>query len=281
MNIQLPGYETKFKNEVYLKDSELAPGNSGGFKDVLLLRRYTFPSEEQIEKYLVKAINTLTSKRVRPERQSFVETAIEKFLLLETRQHLGIEKCRECLDTVKMLSPGLRVEDENQLPRYLEALYGVIPAPLLEYNLSASRITEGSRHEMFLHNPFLIKNNLGLKFTLSVELEDGVFPHHYKKKILFVGAANQHKLENLTEILKCNFDTAERVNALQDVSEQKLEMAVIRPLLFSSAELNSLSAKHLAETGKMVKSESIERKADPLFTFELFKKSAKSDNKLN
>ncbi len=153
MNIQLPGYETAFENEVYLRDSGPVSGNSASLKEVLLLRRYTHPSEEQVEKYFIKTVNNLASRRVRSDKSSFVETIIEKSLLPETRRHLGTEKCRECLSMIKALSLGLKVEDEKKLPRYLEALYGIVPVYLLEENLAAGCITDGKWYEMILNFP--------------------------------------------------------------------------------------------------------------------------------
>ena len=306
MNIQLPGYVTAFENEVYLRDSEIITGYPAEFKDILLLRRYTHPSEEQVEKYLVNAINNLDAQKVRALRPSSVEIAIEESLLPETRRHLGLEKCRECLDMIKKQSPAIELEGGNRPPQYLEALYGIIPASILEQNIAAGYVTEGKWYEMILHFPTFTECNLGLKYSLSIELENGDFPHYYKKKTQSAGIVNLHALENLVEILKRNFDMAERVNALRDVSEQILETAVIMPLYNYSEQLNSLSAKHLAEAGKVVKrkpvkkyemikreteerpktvkSETTERtppsigkKAQPLFAVNLFKKNVKPE----
>lgn len=260
MDIRLPGYETAFENEVYLKDSELIIGSPEKFKDVLLLSRYTLSTQEQAERCLVESIHNLTSRKAHPDKLSLVERVIEQSLLPETSRHLGVEKCQECLDVIRMLYPGLEAKDEEKLPQYLVALYGIISADFLENNLAAGVVTEAKWFEtVLLHAPVLIEPGLGLQFSLSVELENGAFPYYYKKKIISLGAASLHTLENLTEILKHNFDTAGRVNALRDTSQERLEMTVIAPLQEYSKELNELCAEHLAETGKAVKSRAVKR----------------------
>ena len=144
----------------------------------------------------------------------------------------------------------------------------------------------------------MVRNDI--EFSLLVELEDGAFPHYYKRKIQSMGVVDLHTLESMVDILKCNFHMPERVNALQDISHQKLETAAIAPLRSYSKELNDLSAKHLAEAGKtakpetaerfkagnkMVKSEttermppSIEKKARPLFALDHLKKMLNQKN---
>ena len=292
MDIQLPGYETACKNEVYLRDDGFITEDSMPLTEVLLLRRYTLPSEEQMEKYLVKTINNLAAQKARSVPvPSPVEMAIERLLLPETCRHLGIEKCPECLNRIKKLSPALNVEKGNKSPQYLEALYGVIPADLREDNLATGHATQGSEYEAILFLPDFIQHGIGFRFSLSVELEDGAFPRNYKKKTHSGGMANLHALENIVEILKHNFDTVGRIKALRDRSKQILGMMVIETLQNYSKELNCLSAEHTAETSKAaepeeipetIKPETAERTPQkertlPLFALELFKKN-KPDN---
>jgi len=247
MEIILPRYEAVLENTVYQRESITHPGED--WKDFLILNRYIQSTEEAMVERLMAAltfIDGLEPGKPTPVRISSLEASVAQSLKPPTIKHLVKGTCSDCFELIKRCSPALISQEGQEFPTYFQAIYGTIPEEALAIGVKTGENMDALWYEGALHHPLVVSQGAGIQLFAEIELEEGAFPVHYKEKLVIEsrGRTSLKTINDITAMLKRNFDTAERILMLTDYSPRWLEKSAIRPMAMIGNRLNLLSAKH-------------------------------------
>ena len=246
MEIILPRYEAVLENTVYQRESITHPGED--WKDFLILNRYIQSTEEAMVERLMTAliyIDELEPGKPTPVRINSLEASVVQNLKPPTIKHLRKGTCSECFDLIKRCSPALISRKGQEFPTYFQAMYGTIHEEALASGVKSGGNMDALWYEAALHHPLIVSQGGGIKVVAEVKLEEGNFPVNYSRRLVVESrGASLKTINELTIMLKRNFDTAERISMLTDYSLRWLEKSAIKPMVVLGDRLDYLSAKH-------------------------------------
>lgn len=234
MAVELAGYKSVLANSLYTKER-------GDAFEVMLFRRYRYPSEEQVARYVIaKAQRLLKNKNIkREETLDAVSELLENMPETILTQIAGREE--DAINGIKAYTPTIYSKTINPTLRCLNVKIGLMDANLLskkpdpknplewyEKEVTASYCESGHklgwrwRIELMFNNYSLIERKV-LNFLLS----EGV---SICRRFRMEGAIRSKDLSEVLDTIYNNFNTAKNIRQLADTSRCELESQALGAL---------------------------------------------------
>lgn len=234
MAIELVGYKSVLANSLYTKEA-------GDTFEVMLFRRYRYPSEEQVARFVVaNAQRLLKNRNVKNEEEFSIVSAVLGKMPEEIVRQIA-ERDSDAIDSIKTYAPTIYSTTPSPTLRCLSVKLGLIDASLLsrkpdtknplqwyEEEISASHEASGHKLgwkwqlELMLKNYYLQERDL-----IDLLIAEGV---HKCKRYTIEGLINAKEFLELLDILYNNFNKVENVKQLVNTSRSKLESQALEAL---------------------------------------------------
>jgi hypothetical protein len=234
MGIILPGYEPVFENEVYGRDFSfpLRNGETVPMRRLVLLTRFTEPSEDQVVDFLQKKVASLNRGGliVTPSGQqvSSTKSLLERVILAlppQVKQDI-VGKDERCIGFIRSNIPCPALKPGEQPSSFLTIKYGQLTQELIAAN--KDNIKSARWYHAAFSDSDLSERGLGGRWKIQVTLPNGLLPRRddaaqvledFKVSGMYSAKEGRGVLDALYEGLQ----SAEQISQLRDVSAEELE----------------------------------------------------------
>jgi len=274
MAIELPGYNQIIANAVYAKhittEGSSPEGNGQShkvlIKAVLLPRRFTEATEDQVVEYFLEKIrevggaaSLILPNGQRPaEGKTELEVAIMALPDPMRRQIVSEEK--DILGFVRLNTPAPAIKDGQSPNQYLFVKYGLIPESIISESERHGSMKDPRWYNTAFDDEKLRRQGLGQRWQMKVLLSNGNLPERadidvllkhgtHSSKTLDISRMNYDPKEvcEVTDAVYAGLSTPEQREELADVSEMVLEELTMQPAL---ALHNYLQEQRASQQGR-------------------------------
>ncbi len=234
--MKIKEYKKFLGNIIYTADIKaMDDGEERLFKGIILPKRYTQPSEEQIIEILIKTIKEV--EEFEHEKIIIPKGSLHEDLILVNERIREYFKRgdEELLHFIKQKMPVHSLKIGEQPDKFLEISYGILPIEIIK--AETKKIYNPVWYEKMLSNRYLknirglgerlnlkilYDNNLPNRKTLDVLIENKVI---ISKTFSIIG--NNCMVEELyktIDFLYKNFSSLKDIESLSDISNEKIEI---------------------------------------------------------
>ncbi len=261
MVITLSMYDTVFENAVYTQDFMLmVQENPLLTKRVIILRRYTEPTEDQVVAYLQKKVEALDGKGrlvlLDGSRLSEKGSALEAVLVaLPDNVRNDIRTGNEdCITFIRDHTRAPKLKEGMPQRMYMHVKYGLLPSTLVEKNKEAGALEDAGWYDAALSHEGLQKAGFGEQFALKLAYDHRLPPQEEINVLLKHGTRISRTLEvsktyspreaqEVVNALYGDLSNSEGIALLRDVSHDILEEHSLAPLLALYQNVQEAMAK--------------------------------------
>ncbi|HLD79657.1 MAG: hypothetical protein A2822_00805 [Candidatus Staskawiczbacteria bacterium RIFCSPHIGHO2_01_FULL_41_41] len=255
IELVLPGYKVEFPNQVYSRSytgdntATHKDGSAVKLTDVLILGRYTQPSEGDVVEFLQKKAREVGGSPVlvgpRGERlssgKSIVEEAIEG---LPSQVQADLRSGDQGLyGFIKKHTPAYPLKEGEAQAQYLTFDYGILPTEVIETNQNAGKIESATWYRgAFVHDQ-LRAAGLGLQWQIkllyagglpSKEEMDVLLKHGTTDSTTFTISRKPYDVDEVRTILgtiHATLDNTDNFAELRDGSTEALQAVGLVPIM--------------------------------------------------
>ena len=251
MAIEIPGYEAVIENQVYARGMTLVlNGQSVDVKCLLLPRRYTEATKDQVVEYLPKKAEELapTAAVIIPGQKFEGKSKLEMILLQIAHSSANVfNDIRtgnpEYMDFIRRKIIARALEEGESQRQYCSVRYGAVPVKTIEENRAKGNIKGAEWYDSALSHEPLIEQDLGEKVGIRFLLDAGALPAReavegqlnegfFGSKILKV-RPEDYEVDDVMPIVDLVYSalsTPRQMETLPDSSTAKVEDAAMKPL---------------------------------------------------
>jgi hypothetical protein len=247
MKIELPDYKTVFENQVYARDFETQTHEGAiTLRGIVLLKRYTEATENQVVEYLRKKAAQLegAASLILPEGTVRKDkSGLEKVIVALPDKIIRDIKSgdEECIRFLRGHTSAPNVEHPGQ---YLHIKYGILPADMVQVNQERGTIQEAAWYNAALEHDELKENKLGKMWTVQLLLPEGNLPEKADIDVMLRHRVHGSKtleisrvrydakhVKGVIDAIYSGLNTTEKISQLEDVSEETLEQLAAQPII--------------------------------------------------
>jgi len=247
-DIQLPGYNAVYLNQVYSKDYIVTCRDMSGkevsvpVKKIIIPRIFNQPTEQEAIEHIQKKAEELegaaslilteeaaVAQKKSKSRLEFAIMGLPEPIRRDLKKGANEKMTKFLRENIS----APRIEKENPV-RYLRVRYGVLPENIISRYYDVGEIKEAMWYDAALSNDALLKAGFGLQWNARILLESGM-PNKEEMITLIKHQVHGSRTLNITagdynpkeasEAIKAVLDgiKTEQLSLLADVSKLALE----------------------------------------------------------
>lgn len=251
MTLDFPGYEAVFPNEVYGRDGQLEMnGEQVPVRHLILPKRYTLPTKEGVFDRIKEAAEDVHGTPILSLPSHLAAHAGQdrgelEELMVSLGPNIAAEIIRGQGPNVNLLKKLIMVpESPDGSPlEYAFVLYGILPIKMIEDNAKAGNIERATWYDTSLPSPKTRKIGFGEEWGAHILLQDGKLydPVTINQQLqngtfgsrILTMSRPDYSVDQVREVFAVVYEalkTAEQIDQLTGVSEDKLEISAIKPV---------------------------------------------------
>lgn len=258
MAVELGEFKSIIENKVFARDIYGEAVSSGGngqskkvlIKAVILPRRYTEPTEEQVVAYLQEKVRAIepSASLVLPDgmREHLEKSELERAILEFPKQIRGhiINGDEDCMTFVRANTSAYVLKSGESPRKYLYVRYGLIPDSIIRESVEHGSMNETDWYDAVFRYEPLIKKGLGGKWRMRVTLKDGGLPdkrdmdvlvrHRTDSSDMLEISIARYDIKQVSAVLDAIYiglSKPEEIDRLVDVSDAALEESTMEPVV--------------------------------------------------
>jgi len=252
MAIEIPGYEAVIENQVYARGMTLVlNGQSVDVKCLLLPRRYTEATKDQVVEYLPKKAEELapTAAVIIPGQKFEGKSSLEQALLALSQKFPTAfndlrTRNKDRMEFIRGTTPAKSFAEGETPGQYVYVRYGIVLSSTIQEAQAKGEIKDCVWYELKMRDEELRKQDLGERCRPKLLLNNGQLPDAaevmnllLKHKVVVSDTLTvsppDYDLEEVTSLISKIYKALpneEAIAQLTDVSGKVLDEAAFAPI---------------------------------------------------